>query len=177
VPQSRLTVFFRLIMLIPHLIVLVLLSIVVNIITFIVWFIILFTGNYPDGLLRFSIGVARWNARVNGYGSLLTGAYPGFSMDDDPNYPIRLSVDEQVSGRNRLTTFFRIFMAIPHIIIVRCLDSAAAVVIFLAWFVALFTGSVPNGLHIFIAGVARWDTRVNAYLMLLVDDYPPFSLD
>ncbi len=176
-PQSRLTVFFRLFMMIPHFIVLSLLGTVVQIISFVAWLIILFSGTYPDGLLRFSIGVARWNARANAYYGLLTDVYPPFSMDEDATYPIRLFVDEQISGRNRLTTFFRLIMVIPQVIVLYLVQLAASVVIFIAWLIALFTGTVPDGLHNFIAGYNRWNVRVMAYALLLVDDYPPFSLD
>jgi hypothetical protein len=48
------------------------------------------------------------------------------------------------------------------------------VVLFIAW-IALF-GSVPEGLHGFLAGYARWSARVNGYMLLLCDEYPPFSL-
>jgi Domain of unknown function (DUF4389) len=41
----------------------------------------------------------------------------------------------------------------------------------------LFTARWPEGLRTFIVGIMRWSTRVNAYLYLLTDEYPPFSLD
>ena len=52
-PQSRLTVFFRYFMLIPHGIIVSALMAVVEVITFLAWFAILFTGKYPAGLLKF----------------------------------------------------------------------------------------------------------------------------
>jgi hypothetical protein len=50
-------------------------------------------------------------------------------------------------------------------------------VLFIAQFAVLFTGSFPQGMHGFMAGVLRWSARVNAYLYALTDRYPPFSLD
>ncbi|MEO8540020.1 MAG: DUF4389 domain-containing protein [bacterium] len=47
----------------------------------------------------------------------------------------------------------------------------------IAWFAILFTGEYPQGLYNFGMGVFRWQIRVEAYLLLLVDQYPPFSLD
>ena len=61
-------------------------------------------------------------------------------------YPVSLSVTPSVWNRNRLTTAFRLILAIPHLILV---------------------GGV---------GALRWRLRVEAYLLLLVDEYPPFSL-
>jgi hypothetical protein len=38
------------------------------------------------------------------------------------------------------------------------------------------TGSYPEELYRFGVGVLRWNIRVEAYLLLLHDDYPPFTL-
>lgn len=176
--QSRLTVFFRLLMIIPHAIVLMFLGIAAYVIYVISWFAILFTGRYPEGMLRFITGVLRWGVRVNGYYMLLTDRYPPFSLGDDPAYPIRMESDLRVDGRSRLSTFWPIrwILAIPHLIILGVLNYAITVVVFIAWVIALFTGRVPAGLHNFIAGYLRWYTRAYAYILNLIDDYPPFSL-
>ncbi|MGE0601908.1 MAG: DUF4389 domain-containing protein [Dehalococcoidia bacterium] len=176
-PQSRLTVFFRILMLIPHVIILYFLGLAQNIVTLIAWFAILFTGKYPAGLLQFSTNILHWNTRVGGYALLLTGTYPPFALGEDANYPVRLTGMGEEAGRNRLTTFFRIFMIIPHIIVFYFLILALYIVLFISWIIALFTGSVPGGMHNFMAGVGRWGTRLNAYTLLLTDKYPPFSLN
>ena len=49
------------------------------------------------------------------------------------------------------------------------------IVIFIAQFAILFSGSFPAGMHGFCVGVMRWSTRINAYLLGLTDKYPPFS--
>ncbi len=47
----------------------------------------------------------------------------------------------------------------------------------LAWFAILATGKYPRGLFDYVVGVGRWGLRVEAYAVLLVtDEYPPFSL-
>jgi hypothetical protein len=175
-PQSRVTVFFRCFMPIPHIVVLYFLGIAQAVVAFLAWFAILFTGRYPAGMFGFSVGVLRWQTRVNAYTWLLTGRYPPFSMDDDGAYPVRVSVTVATEGRNRLTTFFRPLMVIPHFIVLIFVAIAAAVVLFISWFAALFTAQVPEGMHNFLGGVTRWSTRVSAYMMLLTDEYPPFSL-
>ena len=48
---------------------------------------------------------------------------------------------------------------------------------FIAWFVIVFTGAYPSSLAPFGLGVMRWMLRVEAFLLLLVDEYPPFALD
>lgn len=175
-PQSRLTVFFRPLLLIPHLIVVYFVLLLAEILTFLAWFAILFTGRYPAGFAGLTVGAMRWLARVNGYNYLLTGKYPPFSMDEVADYPVRASVTTALEGRNRLTVFFRPLMLIPHVIVLYIVGIAASVVLLISWVVALFTGSVPAGLHGFLAGVQRWGFRVFAYGFLLTDEYPPFSL-
>jgi hypothetical protein len=175
-PQSRLTVFFRYFMAIPHIIIVGALGYALGAITIIAWFAILFTGRYPAGMLGFAVNIQHWSTRYNGYIYLLTGQYPPFSLDPDTGYPVRMTGEGTVEGRNRLTVFFRYFMLIPHLIVLMFLGIAAAVALFVAWIVALITGSVPEGLHNFLAGVLRWGTRVADYAYLFTDEYPPFSL-
>ncbi|KAA0237227.1 DUF4389 domain-containing protein [bacterium] len=176
-PQSRLSVFLRIIFAIPQYIVSYFVQLAASVVTFIAWWVILFTGRYPEGMLKFSIGALRWQTRVGAYLVLLTDRYPPFSLEDDPAYPVRVAVDGQVDGRNRLTCFFRILMVIPQIIVLWFVTIAAEVCVLISWFVALFTGSVPEGLHNFIVGWLRWQTRVTSYMYMHVDQYPTFSLN
>lgn len=176
-PQGRLSVFLRYIFAIPQLIAVYLLGIGAQIVTLVAWFAILFTGKYPAGMMNFATGYLRWSARTMGYLYLLTGTYPPFSLDADDAYPVRFSGEGQLDGRNRVTVFFRIFMLIPHIIVLYILGAVAGIVLFISWLVALFTGSVPAGMHTFLAGVLRWMVRLQAYALLLTDEYPPFSLN
>jgi hypothetical protein len=89
-------------------------------------------------------------------------------------YPVTFRA-EYVEKRSRLTTFFRLVLAIPHIIFVYLYGLAAGVVIIIAWFALLFTGRYPQGMYDFVAGSLRYSTRVYGYLWLLTDQYPPFS--
>ncbi len=174
--QSRLSVFFRILIAIPAFIVLALVAIASFVVTFVAWFIILFTGRFPAGMFRFCAGAHRWSLRVQAYLYLMTDKYPPFSLDDDLNYPVRFLADDDTTGRNRLTVFFRILLAIPHAIIVGLLSYAARAVAFVCWLIALFAGSVPDGLHNFLAGYLRWSIRLQAYEGLITDKYPPFSM-
>ena len=79
---SRLTTFFRGIMLIPQLIVLYFLGIAAGIILVISWFAILFTARFPRSLYDFEVMVFRWSTRVNGYANLFTDKYPPFSGNE-----------------------------------------------------------------------------------------------
>ena len=173
--QGRLSILFRLILAIPHLIVLYFLGIAVGIVGILAWFTIVILGRFPEALLRFTIGYTHWNTRANAYSNLMTGRYPPFSMDAEGDYPVRLTVEEQTEGRNRLTTLFRLILIIPHAIVLSILGIIAGFVLVAAWLVGIVLGRVPDGLHNFLVGYSRWNVRANAYGGLLVDEYPPFS--
>src|SRR5260370_36176490 len=79
--------------------------------------------------------------------------------------------------QSRLTVLVRIFMVIPQLVVLWLLGIAALVVVIIGWFGALFTGRLPVFAADFLTGYLRWLTRVYAYLFLLTDVYPPFSLD
>ena len=91
-------------------------------------------------------------------------------------YPIGFEADF-TSERNRLTTFFRLILAIPLVFVGVAYTIASVVCVVIAWFALLFTGRYPAGLYAFNAGVVRYTTRVNAYMRLMTDVYPPFGLD
>ena len=79
--SSRLTGFFRWLLIIPHWIVTAILADVVGILVFIALVIVLFTGRYPEGLFDIIMGLNRWIYRVSAYGLLLVDDYPPFSFD------------------------------------------------------------------------------------------------
>ncbi len=175
-PQNRLSVLIRIIFAIPAMLFGIVIGIGLQIVALIAWVVILVTGKYPAGMMNFTEGGLRFSSRLSGYLYLLTDKSPSFSLDADPAYPVRLSVQGQIEGRNRLTVFFRLLMAIPHYLILGVLNYVIGVVVFIAWLMALFTGSVAPGLHTFIAGYLRWTMRAQGYVLLVTDEYPPFSL-
>jgi Domain of unknown function (DUF4389) len=79
--------------------------------------------------------------------------------------------------QRRVTVVFRIILAIPQFIVLFFLGIAAFFVVLIGWFGALFTGRFPEFAHTFISGLVRWEIRVGAYMFLLTDSYPPFSLE
>jgi Domain of unknown function (DUF4389) len=79
---NRLSVFFRTILVIPHIVVLFFLFIALYVVTVIAWFAILFTRRYPAGMFNFSVGVIRWSTRVSAYLYLFVDEYPPFSLSE-----------------------------------------------------------------------------------------------
>jgi hypothetical protein len=91
-------------------------------------------------------------------------------------YPVTFEAD-YVERRSRLTTFFRLLLAIPQYLVLALYGIGVFFAVIVAWFALLFTGRWPQGLYDFVAGFMRYYTRVNAYTWLLADPYPPFSAD
>ena len=96
------------------------------------------------------------------------------------DYPI--VVTAEVPPRNsRLLAFtgilfIKAILLLPHLIIVWFLQIAAFLMAWIGYWIILFTGRFPEGLHGFLTGVTRWNTRINGWLLSLTDQYPPFSL-
>lgn len=166
---------------IPHLLVVTALQRVAQALAVISWFAILFTGRLPTGIARFQAMYIRYAIRTAAFTGFLREEYPPFTLDtttadpgDDPR--VHVDVDPQIDDRNRLTTGFRLILAIPHLIALTLLTIALAVVAIIGFFTVLFTGQWPDALRTFALGVGRWWVRVQAYMLLLTDDYPPFTL-
>jgi hypothetical protein len=171
-PQRRLTVLVRLILLVPHLIVLYVLMLAGGVVVFLGWWGALFTGRLPLWAGTFLAGILRWSARVMAYALLLTDAYPPFSFDDDPAYPVRLALPEP-QRLNPAAVFFRIILAIPAGIVgIVVAYGAGTLMSFIAWLIALFAGRLPASLHQAFTAVVRYEMRYYAYWWMLTPAYP-----
>ena len=99
--------------------------------------------------------------------------YPPFG--DEP-YPTTYGVTYPTGERDRLSVGLRLIYVIPHLVVLIFVNIAWTVTTIIAWFAILFTGAYPEGLYRFAVGAMRWNARVQSYLLLLRDEYPPFSL-
>ena len=167
---------------IPHFIVLYALNIVSEVAAFLSWFVILFTGKLPPGLANLQVLYLRYSTRTATYAAFMQEDYQPFTFDMTPSDPgdyprVRVDIIPELENRNRLTVAFRLILAIPQIIVLAFLGLAAFVAVIVGFFAVLFTGSWPAGLRDFVVNVMRWSLRVQAYLALLTDEYPPFALD
>ena len=88
-------------------------------------------------------------------------------------YPVSFELD-YAEDRNRLTTFFRLIVTIPWLIVSWIYGVAAGVAVIIAWFVMLFTKSYPESLYDFVTGYVRFSARVGGFAMLATDEYPAF---
>ncbi len=76
--------------------------------------------------------------------------------------------------RSRLTVFFRLLLAIPHVIWLLLWTVAAFVAVLVSWFATLALGRSPQALHGFLAAYVRYATHVYAYLSLAANPFPGF---
>jgi hypothetical protein len=172
--RSRLTVFFRLPLLIPHLVWLYLWTIAAVLLGIVNWFATLFTGAPPRFFHRFFSAYVRYQLHVYAFGSLAANPFPGFTGTAG-TYPLDLALPEQPQRQNRWKTAFRIILVIPAWIVGAVLTYTLYAAAFLTWFVAMFRGSAPWGLRNLSAYALRYLAQVNAYLYLLTDVYPHAS--
>lgn len=190
-PRNRLTTAFRAILAIPHIILVGgagatvafsddqqrsssaeggLLGVVAFVVAVVSWFTIVFGGVHPEALRRFTAFYLRWRARAIAYLLLLEDAYPPFG---DGPYPVTLDIVPP-GARRRLSVAFRALLAIPLFVILVAVMIAWCVVTVIAWFAILFTGRHPQGAYDFGVRALRWRLQLDGYLLLLVDEYPPW---
>ena len=164
---------------IPQLLVLYFLGIAIGILTFLAWFAILFTARIPPGMFDFMVMIHRYQWRVISYVYWMREPYPPFDFSasaiDPGGDPATLSI-EYPARLSRILIFVKWLLAFPHYLVLLFLGVAAYVGWVVSFFAVLVLGRWPAGLRQFLVGVVRWGTRVQAYVYLLTDTYPPFSL-
>src|SRR6185503_8670704 len=115
-------------------------------------------------------------------------------------HPVDIDIAANPTPRNRLTSAFRVVLALPHILLVGgpmalgvslmwhdatephvewggagVLGAVAMVAAIIGWFAIVFGARYPDGLWNLAAFYMRWRVRAIAYLTLLRDEYPPFG--
>lgn len=174
-PRSRATTFFRLLLAIPHFIVLMVYSIGLFFTVIAAWFAIVFTGRYPEGLYRFNAGVVQYLTRVNAYFSLAADPFPSFALGDEQAYPVRLPVAPPQASYSRLKTGLRAIIGIPVMLINYALNLVLQVSGLISWFWIVITGKQNQGLQSALDLGLAYYGRSTAYFCLLAEDWPPFS--
>ena len=170
--RSRLTVFFRWLLVIPHALWLALWGIVVYVAVFVAWLAALVTGRVPEGLHGFVAAYMRYLTHVNAYLNFVADPFPGFT--GEPGYPIDVEI-APAADQNRLVTLFRLLLAIPAWIVAYVLGLVLRVIGFFGWFVCLVLGRMPEGMQNLGVYCLRYEVQTYGYAMLLTDRYPSFS--
>ncbi len=173
--------FLKGLLLIPHFIAIWVVSIVAAVASWIGYWAIVFTGRQPEGISGIVSGFIRWYTRTSAWLYATNDVYPEFGFDDGPDgSQTSISVDD--GERSRLLgasgiVFIKPLLAIPHFIVIGVLGWAAGIAAWIGFWIILFTGELPEGLHTFFTGLLRWTARTYGWVASLTDEYPPFGFD
>jgi len=171
--RSRLTVFFRLLLVIPHAVVLLLFALVAAVLLPVHWLVTLIAGKPAGSLHALYARTLRYSTQVSAYLHLLADPYPPFGGGSA--YAVDLETAESPERQSRLVTFFRLFIAIPAFIIAYVLGEVLQIIAFLGWFVCLALGRMPEGMRNLGAYCLRYQMQTYAYAVLVTSRYPSFS--
>jgi len=136
---------------------------------------LLFRGVYPSYVLVFNKALFALGNRVWAYMSLLTDEYPSIEESD----VVRITYPEVDGGKtlSRGLPLIKWFLAIPLYIVGFVYVIYGFIMLALAWFNILFTGSMPQAAADAIVRVNQYWNRIYGYAVILVtDEYPSFSL-
>jgi hypothetical protein len=168
--RPRLAVLFRLLLAIPHLLWLALWSIAAFFVAIAAWVAALVSGRVPSGLHRFLAAFVRYALHVQAYLYLVGRQFPGFTGRPG-SYEVDLQIDEP-GAQNRWKTLFRLFFALPALLLASALGAVVLVAAFLGWWYALVRGRMPEGLRNLGAACLRYTEQTTAYLILVTERYP-----
>jgi hypothetical protein len=167
---------------IPQLLVVSALQSLRGILTLISLFTVLFTEAIPRPIFDLIAMTFRYEWRVTSYGLFMRESYPPFDFTpaaeqaDDPvadHASVSIAYPERL---HRWMPFVKWFLAIPHVVALAVLSFVGVLAVVAGFVVVVVTGNYPERIRDYLVGVYRWNLRVQAYVGLLTDRYPPFSL-
>ena len=168
--RSRLTVFFRLLLAIPHFVWLTLWGIIVFFAVVGQWFFTLLAGRPAKPLHGFIAAYLRYATHVGAFLYVIANPFPGFTGEIG-SYPVDLEIAPP-TPQHRGITAFRPLLAIPAWALAGALGTLFLLVAVFGWFTGVLTGRMPHGLRNLGGFALRYNAQVGAYLMLLTDSYP-----
>jgi hypothetical protein len=168
--RPRLTVLFRLFLALPHFVWLFLWSIAVFFVAIAAWVVTLILGRLPAPLHRFLAAYIRYATHVFAFVSLVARRFPGFTGRAG-SYGIDVEI-EPPERQSRWKTLFRFFLSIPAFILASALGGVVLVIALLAWWYALVTGRMPEGMRNLGAACLRYSAQTYAYYLLVTSRYP-----
>jgi hypothetical protein len=173
--RSRLTVFFRPLLCIPHFIWLYLWGAVVGITALLNWFVALIIGKPAAPFQRFISAYLRYAITVGAYLLYIANPFPGFAGTPG-SYPVELELPVTPEKQSRLKTFFRLILVYPALLI-GALTLYPLIFLFypligFAWWATMITGRLPRGFRDLGAAALRYFGQIYAYLYLVTGAYP-----
>jgi len=143
------------------------------------WFYAMFRTRMPRGLRDLIAFALSYGAQTWAYLLLASHRYPS----SDPltaigplptrTDPVRMEVTDELR-RSRLTVFFRLALAFPHLLWLTLWSVLALVLAIFNWAVTLILGTTPEWIHRFFARYVRYQLHVGAFLYLVGNPFPGF---
>ncbi len=164
----------------PHYFLLFFVSLWAAILRFVAFWIILFTGRYPQSMFELQAGLLKWTVRLSARAYNISDGYPAFGVNGTDEFTdLVIPYPEKVSrGLTLVRLLFGIFYVyIPHFFILYFRALFVGILVFLAWWVVLFTGKYPKEMHEWAVGQVRWQMRISLYMYFMTDQYPAFTGD
>ena len=165
---------------VPQLLIARALSSLRSVLTLISFFTVLFTEKIPPPLFGMIAMTYRYEWRAMSYALFLHEDYPPFDFapaakDDgtEPHTTLSITYPEHLA---RWKPLYKWILAIPQYFVLIALAIGAFFAVIAGFFAVVFTGEYPAGLRDFLVNVYRYGLRVQAYVGLLTDLYPPFRL-
>lgn len=171
--RSRLSTLFRLILVIPHSVISNAWNYLVQVLTFFQWFVIIITGGRNEQMWKLQNAWLGYAARVSSYEGLMFDKWPNIGAEPNGE-PTSYSFQYEKSA-SRLSNFFRMILVIPALIIAMLVLIVGLLATVVSWFAILITGKHPKGLFDSLLKVHRYMVDLNAYVMLMTDDYPKYG--
>jgi len=169
----RLTVALRMVLVLPHLLVLAGWGVVALPVTVVNWAIALVRGRPADGLTAWSARLVRYQTHVYAYYDLAADPYPGF-RGWAGTYPVDVDI-EPAGPQARWKTLLRVVLVLPAYVFWYVLNQVVSIVAFLGWFYAVVMGRYPRGFRDFTTYYLRFQAQTWAYLLLVTDRYPSLA--
>jgi hypothetical protein len=167
--RGRLPVLLRVLLVVPHYIVLSVWSLLALPAVAVAWLALLIEGRLPGWLHRFLGAFLCYQGQVTAWFDLLAVRYP------DPlhthEHPFRIDLVDR-PRQSRLITLFRLPLALPALVLASVLNVVLSVVAVAAWFVALALGRTTSGLQELGTFCLRYQLETQAYVSLLTAAYP-----
>ena len=86
-------------------------------------------------------------------------------------HPIGFVVTDDLR-RSRLTVFFRLLLALPHLIWISIWTYAMVVVVAFQWLCVIGAGHMEDDVHRYIGRYVRYHVHLHSYLLLLANPWP-----
>lgn len=125
-------------------------------------------AHYSQEIAPRIVRVLRWLAGAYAYLWMLTELLP----TADPGGPVDLEVELTAAPPTAASCLLRIVYSLPALLLAAVLSLAAAILWLVAAIAILITERMPGAIADFLALTLRYQSRLAAYHLSLVDRYP-----